>query len=591
MNMKQKTNKGRFFGATVLVLLLLTLLSGCFGGTTATLTMASTITKADGGNMEADQLKAVGDLMVAVYSPTEFDVHDMIIAANRGYDMTAAGFDDSKVEPKDEGSDDRVTAAKNVLTQANERAKSSSKLSEYAIETSTFENMNEADLQCLVDMFKITVDTTTMGGAIDSIQRWIGGCLNWITRYLGFGSYIVGICIFAVIIELLLMPFAVKQQKNSIRQAKLRPKEMAIRNKYKGRTDQPTLQKMQKEIQELYQRENFSPFGGCLPLLIQLPIVIVLYNIVVDPLHYVLGQTTGVSSALVSYCTAARAAGGLGEVLQSSNGTIELLSGGVERFAGIANFQYFNNGSEVWGSLSQIIDSELNFNIFGQNFGLTPSFSPFDWLLLVPVLTFVVYFFSMRLNRKFTVQPVQDGVSDRQVACSNTMMDISMPAMSTFFTFMVPGIVGVYWMFRSIVGLGKTFLMSKIMPLPKFTEEDYKAAAREMAGKAPKVVKSERAGKVRSLHHIDDEDFEDTREQALVRKAAIEEMEQQEKAEKAKKTPFGVAAMKKDRKPVEKAKEEPDAGRPAEDTAEPTAEGTSEETMQSNIDRDDRNNQ
>lgn len=585
MNMKQKTNKGRFFGATVLILLLLTLLSGCFGGNTVTLTMASTITKADGGNMEADQLKSVGDLMVAVYNPTEFDVHDMIIAASRGYDMTAAGFDDSTVDPNALGTDDPVEAAKNVLRKANERAADASKISE-----ATFENMNEADLQRLVDIFKITVDITTMGGAIDSIQRWIGGCLNWITRYLGFGSYIVGICIFAVIIELLMMPFAVKQQKNSIRQAKLRPKEMAIRNKYKGRTDQPTLQKMQKEIQELYQRENFSPFGGCLPLLIQLPIVIVLYNIVVDPLHYVLGQTTGVSSALVSYCTAARAAGGLGEVLQSSNGTIELLSGGIDRFAGIADFQFFNNGSAVWDSLDQIT-SVPNFNIFGQNFGLTPSFSRFDWLLLVPVLTFVVYFFSMRLNRKFTVQPMQDGVSDRQVACSNTMMDISMPAMSTFFTFMVPGIVGVYWMFRSIVGLGKTFLMSKIMPLPKFTEEDYKAAAREMAGKAPKVVKSERAGKVRSLHHIDDEDFEDTREQALVRKAAIEEMEQQEKAEKAKKTPFGVAAMKKDRKPVEKAKEEPDAGRPAEDTAEPTAEGTSEETMQSNIDRDDRNNQ
>lgn len=594
MNMKQKTIKGRFFAMTVLALLLLTLLTGCFGGTTATLTMKSTIAPADGGNMSAEQLKSVGELMTAVYNPTEFDVHDMIIAANRGYDMTAAGFDDSKVDPNTLGTDDRVTAAKNVLVKANERAADSAKISE-----SVFENMNEADLQMLVDIFKIDVDTTTMGGAIDGIQRWIGGCLNWITRYLGFGSYIVGICIFAIIIELLMMPFSVKQQKNSIRQAKLRPKEMAIRNKYKGRTDQPTMQKMQKEIQELYQRENYSPLSGCLPLLLQLPIIIVLYNIVVDPLHYVLGQTSGVSSALTSYCTAARAAGGLGEVLQSQNGTIELLSGGVSRFEGIANFQYFSNGGAVWDSLEQIT-SVPNFTIFGQNFGLTPSFSRFDWLMLVPVLTFVVYFFSMRLNRKFTVQPVQDGVNDRQVACSNTMMDVSMPAMSTFFTFLVPGIVGVYWMFRSVVGVLKQFVMSKIMPLPKFTEEDYKAAAREMAGKAPKVVKSERAGKVRSLHHIDDEDFEDTREQALARKAAMEALEQEEKAEKANKTPFGAPALKKDKKPAKDKKETPEvdadakddqAGKDTGETEAPSVDAEPEENKESNNDRDDRNNQ
>jgi len=49
------------------------------------------------------------------------------------------------------------------------------------------------------------------------------------------------------------------------------------------------------------------------------------------------------------------------------------------------------------------------------------------------------------------------------------------------------------------------------MPLPKFTEEDYKAAEKELAGKnqPKKIVKSERAGTVRSLHHIDDEDYDE----------------------------------------------------------------------------------
>ena len=90
---------------------------------------------------------------------------------------------------------------------------------------------------------------------------------------------------------------------------------------------------------------------------------------------------------------------------------------------------------------------------------------------IVPVLTFVVYFGSMKLSKKFMYQPTPAG-DDRQVACSNTMMDVTMPAMSTFFTFMVPALVGVYWMFRSLVGILKQFIMSRVMPMPVFTEED-----------------------------------------------------------------------------------------------------------------------
>ena len=185
----------------------------------------------------------------------------------------------------------------------------------------------------------------------------------------------------------------------------------------------------------------------------------------------------------------------------------------------------------------------------------------------------MVYFFSMKLTRKFSGQTPPPGSNDRQTACSNTMMDIMMPAMSAVFTFMVPGIVGVYWMFRSVIGILKSFILAKIMPLPVFTEADYKAAAKEMAGKAPKKVeKSERAGTVRSLHHIDDEDFDDTREAALERKARMEEQEkkeQAEKAENAKKSPFGIPLLKKDRKdeqPAEKPAETPAA--PAESAEE-----------------------
>lgn len=582
MKKKTSTLRWRIGILAALVLMLATVLTGCASGNSGSKPTVGDVVLDSSyeGGLDATQLKAVATLLSNTYNAKDFQTPYMLLAASRGYDMTAEGFDDSKVSADDVKTDeDIIAAAKALIATANGKASDSNKISE-----TNYENLNVADVKKLVELFQTSVNLTASSGLFDSIQRGIGYFLNWLTTYLGFGSYIVGICIFAILVEALMTPFAIKQQKNSIKQAKLRPKEMAIRKKYAGRNDQVTMQKVQKEIQEMYAKENFSPYSGCLPLLVQFPIIIILYNIIINPLVYVLGQSAGVSSAMSLFYSAPRAAGGLGHAAVSAKSTIELLSGGgIGQYEGIANFGLFSNGDKVWESI-QSIKALPNFNIGPFDFGLAPSFQRFDILLLVPVLTFVVYFFSMKLTRKFSGQAPAAGATDRQTACSNTMMDIMMPAMSAIFTFMVPGIIGVYWMFRSVIGILKSFIMSKVMPLPTFTEADYKAAEKEMAGKTPKKVqKSERAGTVRSLHHIDDEDFDDTREAALERKARIEEQEKKEKSEKAenaKKSPFGIPLLKKDRKAEEQeaAKDEKADEKPAEAPTEDAPAETEDPT-------------
>lgn len=589
MKKKTSTLRWRIGILAALILMLATVLTGCASGNSGSKPTVGDVVLDSSyeGGLDATQLKAVATLLSNTYNAKDFQTPYMLLAASRGYDMTAEGFDDSAVSADDVKTDeDIIAAAKALIATANGKASDSNKIKE-----TDYEKLDVADVKKLVELFQTSVDLSASSGVFDSIQRGIGYFLNWLTTYLGFGSYIVGICIFAVLVEILMVPFAIKQQKNSIKQANLRPKEMAIRKKYAGRNDQVTMQKLQKEIQEMYAKENFSPYSGCLPLLVQFPIIIILYNIIINPLVYVLGQSAGVSSALSLFYSAPKAAGGLGLGAISGKSTIELLSIGRDKYAGIANFGLFSNGDKVWESI-QSIKALPNFNIGPFDFGLTPVFPPREpkyWiLLLVPVLTFVVYFFSMKLTRKFSGQAPAAGATDRQTACSNTMMDIMMPAMSAIFTFMVPGIIGVYWMFRSVIGILKSFIMSKVMPLPTFTEADYKAAEKELAGKAPKKVqKSERAGTVRSLHHIDDEDFEDTREAALERKARMEEQtkkEQAEKAESAKKSPFGIPLLKKDRK-AEKQEAEKDAKtdeKPAEAPAEVPAENAPTEAPAEN---------
>ena len=359
----------------------------------------------------------------------------------------------------------------------------------------------------------------------DGIYKAIGGVLSWINGLTG--SYVFALFIFAILVELLLLPFGIKQQKNSIKQAKLRPKEMAIRNKYKGRNDQATQQKMSMEIQELYQREGFNPMGGCLPLLIQLPIIMILYNIVIDPLRHVVGMSSDSISTITTFITTSVDKGGLGMAL-GNRGSIEILNVISEHlqdgvFSGFSGLINFNGGGEALAELNSVVagGSLPDFSFFGfGNLAFTPGNPDHPWLLLIPFITFGVYFASMKLTRKFSFQP-QMAATNQQQGCSNNMMDITMPLMSTFFTFMLPGVIGVYWIFKSILSTLKQFLLSKVMPLPTFTEEDYKEAEKEMKAqsKGKTYYRNADGSKPRSLHHIDDDDYEQPAEPAKPKKA------------------------------------------------------------------------
>lgn len=358
----------------------------------------------------------------------------------------------------------------------------------------------------------------------DTILGWIGSFLGWLDSLTG--NYVWALFIFAVIVEVLLLPFTIKQQQNSIKQAKLRPKEMAIRNKYKGRNDKQTQMKVSEEIQAMYQKEHFSPFSGCLQLFIQMPIILALYQVVINPLQHVLHVSKEAITAMQTYVTAAVEEGGLGLTVNSSRGTIELISiirdKGIEFFSGIVDYvnsvgsvKGFNiSGEETYDAFLAVADKMPDFRVFGLNLAEVPSLDTPSWLWLVPVLTFLVYFASMKLQRKFTYQATTgDAQTDAQTGCSNNTMDIMMPLMSVWISFIVPAAIGVYWIFKSLLGTVKQFIMSKAMPIPTFTEEELKAAEKEYGGKAEKKQKKGNANpdatkhNPNSLFHMDDEDY------------------------------------------------------------------------------------
>ena len=388
---------------------------------------------------------------------------------------------------------------------------------------------------------------------MDFINVPIGWLLKFFSNICG-NSYILAILLFSIFTEIILtLVFGIRQQKNSIKQARLRPKEMAIRKKYAGRDDKPTQQKMTQEIQELYQKEGYNPMGGCLPLLIQFPLLIALYNIVINPLKYICGLSADAISQVASI---------LG--MDTARGTMAFLGPITDKgYSAFANVEGFTR---------EMFDNMPNLKAFGGalDLSLLPSNcmnldslkDPACWLVLsIPILTFLAYFFSTKLTRKFSYQAV-DPAQQAQMGCSNKVMDIVMPLFSVFISFGVPAALGVYWIFKSILGVISRIILHYSMPLPKFTEEDYKAAEREVGGRVDKNVRVEKSGRVvRSLHHIDDEDFEDTRDAALKHKEALAAQEEADKAKNSKKSGLvSSAPLKKDDRKDDAKEEKKDEG-------------------------------
>ncbi|WP_156920740.1 YidC/Oxa1 family membrane protein insertase [Thermicanus aegyptius] len=100
--------------------------------------------------------------------------------------------------------------------------------------------------------------------------------LYWLLDFLAqnmWGSYGLAIVIMTLMVRFAILPLTVKQYKSSLEMQKIQPEMMKIREKYKDNA-----QKMQEEMMKLYQKHGVNPMAGCLPLLIQAPILIAFYN-------------------------------------------------------------------------------------------------------------------------------------------------------------------------------------------------------------------------------------------------------------------------------------------------------------------------
>lgn len=329
---------------------------------------------------------------------------------------------------------------------------------------------------------------------------WIASIFKYPMQwfYSFSGSYVVSLILFALLVRILFLPLSIHQQRLQIKGAKLRPRIAIIEKKYEGRTDPEARQQMQSEIMELQQKEGYSPFAGCLPLLLQFPVILGLYQIIRKPLTFLLDASSETVSAIIQSVKAA--VGGL-EKYASLN--FDSLADDQIRLIQIIR----ENGLSLSSIENAPAESALpDLTLFGGavDMGQTPGF---NWMILIPIFTFLLAFFSMKLTRRLNPTPTSGQSSDAMA--STKIMDISMPLMSTVFTFAVPSAIGFYWLLGYVYSMIQTVILAKLMPLPKFTEEEIRQYEKEM--KASKAISRQTAAqqtRIRSRHHIDDDDYD-----------------------------------------------------------------------------------
>ena len=133
----------------------------------------------------------------------------------------------------------------------------------------------------------LTKDSGFILGPIARLLGLIMEGIFWVIDLIGIPNIGLAIILFTIVVNVLMMPLTIKQQKFSKLSAVIQPEVQAIQAKYKNRKDQESQMAMSQEVQTVYAKYGVSQTGGCLYLLIQMPILFALYKVIYSIPAYV----------------------------------------------------------------------------------------------------------------------------------------------------------------------------------------------------------------------------------------------------------------------------------------------------------------
>lgn len=268
----------------------------------------------------------------------------------------------------------------------------------------------------------------------DFIATPMGAILKFIYDNIAFQNYGIAIILFTVGIKSMLLPLTIKQVQSTSRMGDLQPLMQEIQKKYKDDKETQSV-----ELMKLYQQNKVSPTGGCLPMLIQMPILFSLYYVISQPLKYMVGKTPEIIAQLY-----------------------ELIPQGAEKIANMKDLSiiaYYNSHAEQLDAVSHLIKIEdlLNMNFLGINLGAVPAWNPSNYfspdtnihsfiLLLIPVLSALTSYISVKYSMRDTSKTNEAQAPESM----QKNMALLSPIMSGVIAFTVPAGLGLYWIVGNV---------------------------------------------------------------------------------------------------------------------------------------------
>ena len=360
-------------------------------------------------------------------------------------------------------------------------------------------------------MVMMTKVTTPIIGWICSILGWVINGIYTLLDIIGIPNIGIAIILFTFVVYMAMMPLQIKQQKFSKMNSIMQPEIQKIQKKYKGKSDQDSMMKQNEELNAVYQKYGVSPTGSCVQLLIQMPVLLALYQVI----YHIPGYITRVGNIFSGLADKIISIDGYGDIISTfltdnkinmygisantefTKQTVidflyKLSPSQMEMFSGLSEMSAHGDTFEKVAQQASHINQFLNLNISDTPWAIIKSGmdqgGTAGWLMVIAAaLIPILAWFTQWMNYKLMPQPETSNDSQPStMEASMKSMNTIMPVMSAVFCFSFPVGIGIYWVIGAVIRSVQQVFLNKTMDnmdMEEYIKKNQEKAKKKMEKK------------------------------------------------------------------------------------------------------------
>lgn len=402
----------------------------------------------------------------------------------------------------------------------------------------------------------MTKVTTPVIGWISDILGWIINAIYALLELIGIPNIGLAIILFTIVIYMMMMPLQIKQQKFSKLNSIMQPEIQKIQKKYKGKKDNDSMMKQNEEINAVYQKYGVSPTGSCVQLLIQMPVLLALYQVI----YHIPGYITGVRNVFSGLADSILSINGIGDVISKFLTDNQISMIGItanteftkqtiidflyklspSQMEAFSNLPQLSGHTDMFAEVAKAaedINRFLTLNISDNPMAIIKSGwaqgGAGGWIMIISALLIpILAWFTQWLNYKLMPQP-ETNRNEQPSAMEASMksMNTVMPVMSAIFCFTFPVGIGIYWVIGAVIrSIQQVYLNKKMdtMDIDEYIRQNQEKMKKklEKKGLTPQQISQQARMNVRNIQQPS----------AVNTSGAADVSSEEEKAERVKKS-------------------------------------------------------